>query len=328
MSREHRPRSSPSNSVHAGLFNILLQERKTGQNLTISGTWQTVPYWCLQKYDYDGCGKQENTENTTGKRRMFQSKTYHPKGFPPLMSSHLSPVKWHTSGHESRGRRRYRCTRQRLITPPTLLPPLAYSPHHPKPHPRLLPATTPPLPFPHPYRPQPKLTTPTPSPIPPLVAETLREKISADLLSSAWGVLCSWRDSLSEGDLLDVFNSTEGEWYLGKVLLIGPDEATPAPAATSALQPMEVEEVVQEGGKGEEGQGEEEVKGRGKENQGGREGGGGEKRGERGESKSDGEGGGGKKVEGGGKEEAAAAGGEGGGDRAQVRIHYQGWPNK
>lgn len=33
-----------------------------------------------------------------------------------------------------------------------------------------------------------------------------------------------WRESISEGDLLDVFNSSEGQWYLGKVKAILPYE--------------------------------------------------------------------------------------------------------
>ncbi|CAB1114735.1 unnamed protein product [Ectocarpus sp. CCAP 1310/34] len=51
-----------------------------------------------------------------------------------------------------------------------------------------------------------------------LQAVSAAAKISADLLSSAWSALSAWREAISEGDLLDVFNSMEGEWYLGKVL--------------------------------------------------------------------------------------------------------------
>ncbi|CAN0181426.1 unnamed protein product, partial [Ectocarpus sp. 12 AP-2014] len=51
-----------------------------------------------------------------------------------------------------------------------------------------------------------------------LQAVSAAAKISADLLSSAWSALSAWREAISVGDLLDVFNSMEGEWYLGKVL--------------------------------------------------------------------------------------------------------------
>ncbi|CAM9391155.1 unnamed protein product, partial [Ectocarpus sp. 4 AP-2014] len=51
-----------------------------------------------------------------------------------------------------------------------------------------------------------------------LQAVSAAAKIPADLLSSAWSALSAWREAISVGDLLDVFNSMEGEWYLGKVL--------------------------------------------------------------------------------------------------------------
>lgn len=72
-------------------------------------------------------------------------------------------------------------------------------------------------------------------------------QIPADLLASAWTSLSKWRDGISQGDLLDVYNSTEGEWYLGKVLHFEP----PAEAeAESRLHSMDVESP--EGGAGVE----------------------------------------------------------------------------
>ncbi|CAN0091057.1 unnamed protein product [Scytosiphon promiscuus] len=59
-----------------------------------------------------------------------------------------------------------------------------------------------------------------------------------DLLAKAWRALSKWREAISEGDLLDVFNSTEGEWYLGKVLHVVPREEL---EAGSESQPMEGE---------------------------------------------------------------------------------------
>lgn len=48
-------------------------------------------------------------------------------------------------------------------------------------------------------------------------------QISHELLWDAWSALFAWRDKLGEGDLLDVFNSIEGAWYLGKVVPLEED---------------------------------------------------------------------------------------------------------
>lgn len=68
-------------------------------------------------------------------------------------------------------------------------------------------------------------------------------KISNDLLSSAWSALSAWREAISVGDLLDVFNSMEGEWYLGKVLHIvaEDEEEEEGGEGKPELQAMEVD---------------------------------------------------------------------------------------
>lgn len=53
---------------------------------------------------------------------------------------------------------------------------------------------------------------------------SLHPKVPADLLASAWSALFSWRSALSEGDLLDVYNTLEGEWYLSKVVPLDPED--------------------------------------------------------------------------------------------------------
>lgn len=52
----------------------------------------------------------------------------------------------------------------------------------------------------------------------------LPRQIPDDLLARAWGALIGWREALAEGVLLDVFNSTEGAWYLGKVVPLEEEE--------------------------------------------------------------------------------------------------------
>lgn len=112
----------------------------------------------------------------------------------------------------------------------------------------------------------------------------------ADLLARAWCALSKWREAISEGDLLDVYNSTEGEWYLGKVLHAVPREEV---ETGSESQPMDVDAEAG-GAAGEEG------------------------------VAAPGEGAG--RV----REAARAAGSGGGKDDGitYFRIHYQGWPSK
>lgn len=70
-----------------------------------------------------------------------------------------------------------------------------------------------------------------------------------DLLANAWKELFLWRQTISEGDLLDVFNSMEGEWYLSKVVPLVPGAA--GVSVSAGFQAKKVEGGVAEGsGKG------------------------------------------------------------------------------
>lgn len=76
-------------------------------------------------------------------------------------------------------------------------------------------------------------------------------QISAAVLRSAWDALFSWRAALGEGDLLDVFNTLEGEWYLGKILHLETAESVSSEQAGDGAKEGEKEsgELKEEGEK-------------------------------------------------------------------------------